>query len=57
MAQSEEVDSIIAKAGLETLEYSKQWSTYRIRLEKGGVKKHGETIKELMRLAFEYRKG
>lgn len=57
LSQSEEVDAMIAKAGLETLEYSKQWSTYRIRLEKGDVRKHADTIKELMKLAFEYRKG
>jgi len=53
--QSEDVDSIIAEASLETLEYSKQWGTYRIRLEKGDVKKHSDALRELMRLAFEYK--
>jgi predicted transport protein len=53
--QSEENDKLIADAGLVTLEYGTRWGTYRIRLEKNDIKKHAETLKKLMVLAFEYR--
>ena len=55
LKQSEEIDAKIDGAGLDTLEYSKRWGLYRIRLGKGEVKKHAEALRELMGLAYEFR--
>ena len=55
LKQSEEIDAKIDGAGLDTLEYSKRWGLYRIRLGKGEVKNHAEALRELMGLAYEYR--
>lgn len=55
LKQSDEIDVKIDGAGLDTLEYSKRWGLYRIRLGKGDVKKHTAAIQELMGLAYEYR--
>jgi len=57
LKQSEETNAKIERAGLDTLEYNKRWEHYRVQLGKGDVKKHGEALKELMGLAFEYRNG
>lgn len=57
LKQSDEIDAKIDGAGLDTLEYSKRWGLYRIRLGKGDVKKHAAAIQELMGLAYEYRTG
>jgi hypothetical protein len=57
LKQSEEVDSKIDEAGLDTLEYNKRWSCYRIRLGKGDVRKYGDALRELIGLAYAYRSG
>lgn len=57
LPQSDELDAKIDVAGLDTLEYNKRWGIYRIRLERGAVKKHAETLKELLGMAFTYRNG
>jgi len=57
LKKSEEIDAIIDEAGLDTLEYNKGWSQYRLRLGKGDIKKHADALRELMKLAFEYRAG
>jgi predicted transport protein len=57
LPQSDGLDEKIERASLATLEYNKRWGFYRFRLEKGGVKKHVETLRELVGMAFEYRNG
>lgn len=57
LKQSEQIDSKIDEAGLDTLEYDKRWSSYRIRLGKGDVKKHAEALRDLMRMSFDSRNG
>jgi hypothetical protein len=55
LPQSDELDAKIEQAGLETLEYSKQWGLYRLRLTKDDIKSKGSILKELVRLAYERR--
>jgi hypothetical protein len=55
LKQSEEIDAKIDGYGLDTLEYSKRWGLYRIRLGKGDIKRHGEAIRDLMGLAYAYK--
>jgi len=51
--QAEDVDAMIAAAGLETLGYDKLWSRYRVVLGKDDVKKHADFLRSLMKLAFD----
>jgi predicted transport protein len=55
LPQSDDLDSKIEEAGLETLEYSKRWGQYRLRLTKDDVKSKGVILKELARAAYERR--
>jgi predicted transport protein len=53
--ETEELDSKIEEAGLDTLEYNKRWGYYRLRLTKDDVKSKGAVLKELARGAYERR--
>lgn len=55
LPRSEEVDKKIEDSGLETLEYSTQWSQYRLSLHPDDIKKKREVLKELMQLAYSNR--
>jgi hypothetical protein len=55
LPQSDELDHKIEDTGLETLEYSKRWGHYRLRLTKDDVKSKGPFLKELVRAAYERR--
>ena len=54
LKQSNDVQEMIDKAGLDTLEYSR-WGYYRIRLGKGDIQKHDAFLRELIELAFNAR--
>ena len=55
LSQSDELDTKIEEAGLETLGYDKRWGRYRLRLTKDDVKSKGTVLKELARTAYERR--
>jgi predicted transport protein len=55
MPQSDELDAKIEGAGLQTLEYSKRWGLYRLRLTKEDIKTNAAILKELARTAHERR--
>lgn len=55
MPQSEELDSRIADAGLETLTYSRRWGAYRIRLTHDDLKVSLELVRELAIQAYKRR--
>lgn len=57
LPHSEEVTAKIEAAGFETLEYSKQWSQYRLALTKSDVAHRSGAISDLIRLAYENRIG
>lgn len=49
--RSDEVDAQLEAAGLELMDYDGRWSRYRVRLSKDDIKKHGDLLTELFRLA------
>ncbi|MDH2091480.1 hypothetical protein N5K21_22370 [Rhizobium pusense] len=53
----EETDQLIEQAGIETLEYNTRWGNYRLRLVKGDVEKKKDTIRNLIKMAYDYRNG
>ena len=55
LPQSEDVDSKIEAAGLETLDYDKKWGRYRLRLTKDNIKSKAELLRELSRIAYDRR--
>lgn len=48
LPKSSEVDELIELNGLDEMGYDKRWGNYRIRLDKGDIKKHQEVLKELL---------
>ena len=55
LPQSDELDTIIEKAGLDTLEYNKHWGLYRLRLTKDDIHSKSDVLTELSKLAYERR--
>ena len=55
LPQSDDLDTMIEEAGLETLEYDKRFGRYRLRLTKDDVKSKSTVLKELARTAYERR--
>jgi hypothetical protein len=55
LPQSEEVNTIIDDAGLDTLEYNKQWGLYRLRLTKEDIEGKADVLKRLAKMAFQRR--
>ena len=53
--RSQEVDDKIENADIETLEYNKQWSLYRLRLTKEDIKDKSEVIIDLAKMAYDIR--
>ncbi|KQS74308.1 hypothetical protein ASG25_21160 [Rhizobium sp. Leaf384] len=51
----QETDQIIEQAGIETLDYDNRWKSYRLRLAKGDVGQKKDTIRMLVKMAFDYR--
>ena len=55
LSQTNHLDSKIDYAGLDTLEYNKKWSLYRLRLTTKDIKTKSEVLKELSKLAYDRR--
>jgi hypothetical protein len=55
MPKTDEIDTKIDEAGLDTLEYNKKWGNYRIQLRKDDVDKNSEILLELTKLAYDRR--
>ncbi len=55
LPQSVELDEKIEKAGLETLEYNKRWSYYRLRLTQKDIATQSQLLTELSKLAYDRR--
>lgn len=57
LPQSDDVDAKIDDAELSTLEYSKRWGNYRLRLTQAHIKGKAEVLKELSKLAYDLKAG
>ena len=53
--QTDEFDRKIDEAGLDALEYNKNWRLYRLRSKEEDIKSKSEILEELSRLAYERR--
>ena len=57
LPKSVEIDGMIESAGLDAMEYDKQYDTYRVRLTKDDVTSKAAVLKELASLAYARRIG
>ncbi|MCF8234044.1 MAG: hypothetical protein K9G67_01340 [Bacteroidales bacterium] len=57
LPKSTEIDELIEKNELDEMGYDSRWNNYRIRLNKGDIKKHEEVLKELLMRAEENYSG
>ncbi len=51
--RTDELDSRIEESGIDALSYDNQWGRYRVSVDKDGLEKYRELIKELIGLAFQ----
>ena len=54
LPRSGEIDAELEKAGLDVMDYDERWERYRLRLEKGDVKKHEELLTKRLKQTYEY---
>lgn len=57
LKQSDDIQEQIDSAGFNTLSYDAKWGNYRLILAGDEFKKHGDVLRELIRLAHEGRAG
>lgn len=57
LPQTDDLDAKVESAGFDAMDYDNQWKHYRLRLTKADISAKKDTIRELMRLAFERRTG
>ena len=55
LPRSDEIDGRLQVAGVETLEYSTRWGTYRLALSGDDIEKNRELLKELIGMAYRNR--
>lgn len=55
LPRSEDIDGILEKAGLETRTYNTRFGVYGARLMRGDVERNLDTLKLLVKMAFDYR--
>ena len=48
LPKSPEIDEIIERSELDDMGYESRWGNYRIRLNKGDIKKNEEILKDLL---------
>jgi hypothetical protein len=48
LPKSTETDETIENSGLDIMSYESRWGSYRIRLDKGDIKKHEAVLKDLL---------
>ncbi|MDH5762943.1 MAG: DUF5655 domain-containing protein [Nitrospinota bacterium] len=57
LKNSDEIETKLEEAGLDSLEYAKRWGTYRIRLSKEDIETKQDILKELAGMAYKRRSG
>jgi hypothetical protein len=55
LPQTDDLDAKVEEAGFDAMDYDKRWKHYRLRLTKVDVEGKAETLRELMKLAYERR--
>lgn len=57
LPQTEDLDAKVEGGGFDAMDYDNQWNHYRLRLTKADISTKKDTLRELMKLAFERRAG
>jgi hypothetical protein len=52
LQKTEEVETAVEAAGLDMMDYDNKWGRYRIRLQKGDVKKHADVLRQLLEMSY-----
>jgi hypothetical protein len=55
LPRSDDIDDKLQTAGIETLEYSNRWGTYRLALSREDIDRHRAFLKELIGIAHQNR--
>ena len=50
--KTDSTESLVEAAGLDLLDYDSKWRRYRIRLQKGDLKKHADVLRQLFEAAY-----
>ena len=57
LPQTDDLDSKIEAAGFDAMDYDNQWRHYRLRLTKADLSSKADSLRELMKLAYDRRVG
>ena len=57
LPRTDEIDTLLEEAGLETLDYSTRWNHYRIRVTEKDIKTHADLFRQLINAARDRREG
>jgi len=52
LQKTEEVETAVEAAGLDMMGYDNRWGRYRIRLQKGDVKRHADVLRKLLETSY-----
>jgi hypothetical protein len=52
LQKTETIETALEAAGLDVMDYDNRWGHYRIRLQKGDVKKHADVLRQLLEDAW-----
>lgn len=52
LRKTEATESAVDAAGLDLMDYDNKWGRYRIRLQRGDVKKHAEVLRQLLEASY-----
>ena len=50
--KTDTAEAAVEAAGLDVMDYDNRWERYRIRLQKGDVKKHAEVLRKLLESSY-----
>jgi len=52
LQKTEATEAAVEAAGLDVMDYDNKWGRYRIRLQKGDVKKHADVLRQLLEASY-----
>ena len=52
LRKTDETEAAVEAAGLDVMDYDNKWGRYRIRLQKGDIKKHAEVLRQILEASF-----
>jgi hypothetical protein len=52
LQKTEATEAAVEAAGLDLMDYDNRWGRYRIRLQKGDIKKHADVLRQLLETSY-----